>query len=140
MTVPCVCFCFMLTFCRALWGPTFIWIMSTWEFPEIHLMPPYHMSSSKCLLWGFADTLGVNGYTNTMHPRVCFICSFFATYSCFSDHFKMSFIIYLFLKSLLSLLQYCFFYVLVFWPWGMLDLSSQTRDRTCINLHWKAKF
>ena len=37
-----------------------------------------------------------------------------------------------FLKSLLNLLQYCFcfFYVLVFWPWGMWDLGSRTRDQT----------
>ena len=35
-----------------------------------------------------------------------------------------------FLKSLLNLLQDCFFffYVLVFWPQGMWDLSSPTRD------------
>ena len=38
----------------------------------------------------------------------------------------------LLLKTLLSLLQHCFcFYVLVFWPWGMLDLSFLTKDRTC---------
>ena len=43
LTVSCVCFWFTLTFCRALWGPSFSWRMATWEFPEIHLMPPYHM-------------------------------------------------------------------------------------------------
>ena len=36
-----------------------------------------------------------------------------------------------FLKSSLNLLQYCSFYVLVFWPWDMWDPSSRTRDRTC---------
>ena len=44
-----------------------------------------------------------------------------------------------FLKFLLSLLQYfctiCYkmflIYVLVFWPWGMWDLSYPTRDGTC---------
>ena len=36
---------------------------------------------------------------------------------------------YFFFKSLLSLLQYCFcFCVLFFWPQGMWDLSSLTRD------------
>ena len=36
-----------------------------------------------------------------------------------------------FLKSLLNLLQYCFcFMFLVFWPQGMWDLSSPTRDQT----------
>ena len=30
------------------------------------------------------------------------------------------------------------FYVLVFWPGGMWDLSSPTRDRTHTPLHWKA--
>ena len=36
-----------------------------------------------------------------------------------------------FLKSLLNLLPYCFcFMFLVFWPRGMWDLSSPTRDRT----------
>ena len=30
------------------------------------------------------------------------------------------------------------FHVLVFWPWGMWDLSSPTRDWTCT--HWKVKF
>ena len=49
-----------------------------------------------------------------------------------------------FWKSLLNLFQYCFlFYVLVFWPWGMWDLSSPTTDQThtpCIGRrslnHW----
>ena len=52
-----------------------------------------------------------------------------------------------FLTSLLNLLQYCFFfYVLVFWPRGMWDLSSPTRDQTltpCIGRrslnHWTAR-
>ena len=36
------------------------------------------------------------------------------------------------LKSVLNLLQYCFcFYALVFWPLGMWNLSSLTRDQTC---------
>ena len=36
-----------------------------------------------------------------------------------------------FLKSLLNLLQYCFCFMFwCFWPWGMWDLSSPTRDRT----------
>ena len=34
-----------------------------------------------------------------------------------------------FSKSLLNLLQYCLFYVLVFWPRGMWDHSSPTRDQ-----------
>ena len=37
-----------------------------------------------------------------------------------------------FLKSLLNLLQYCLFYALVFWPRGMWDLNSLTRDWTQI--------
>ena len=37
-----------------------------------------------------------------------------------------------FLKSLLNLSQYCLFYVLVFCLQGMWDLSSPTRDQTCI--------
>ena len=38
------------------------------------------------------------------------------------------------LKSLLNLLQYCFcFYALVFWPLGMWNLSSLTRDQTHIS-------
>ena len=37
-----------------------------------------------------------------------------------------------FLKSLLNLLHYCFCFVLVFWRWGLKDLSSPTRDW---NLH-----
>ena len=37
-----------------------------------------------------------------------------------------------FLKSLMSLLQYCFCFVFCFlWAWGMWNLSSLTRDRTC---------
>ena len=37
-----------------------------------------------------------------------------------------------FLKSLLNLLQYCYCSMfLVFWPQGVWDLSSQTRDWTC---------
>ena len=33
-----------------------------------------------------------------------------------------------FLQSSLNLLQYCFlFYVFIFWPWGMWDLSSPTK-------------
>ena len=51
-----------------------------------------------------------------------------------------------FLKSLLNLLQYCLFYVLVFWPQGMWDLSSPTRNWTgtpCIGRqslnHWTAR-
>ena len=37
-----------------------------------------------------------------------------------------------FLESLLNLLQYYFsFYVLVFWSWGIWDLSSPTRYQTC---------
>ena len=51
------------------------------------------------------------------------------------------------LKFLLNLLQYCFWsYVLGFWPWGMWDLSSPTRDQTgtlCIRRwslnHWTAR-
>ena len=47
----------------------------------------------------------------------------------------------------MNLLQYCFFfYVLVFWPRGMWDLSSPTRDRTltpCIGRqslnHWTTR-
>ena len=35
-----------------------------------------------------------------------------------------------FLKSLLKLLQYCFCFMIFFWPQGMWDLSSPTRDRT----------
>ena len=31
------------------------------------------------------------------------------------------------------------FYVLVFWPQGMWDLSSPTRDQTRNPWHWKAK-
>ena len=31
----------------------------------------------------------------------------------------------------MNLLQYCLFYVLAFWPQGMLDLSLATRDQTC---------
>ena len=33
-----------------------------------------------------------------------------------------------FLKSLLNLFQYCLFYVLVFWPLGMWNLGSLTRN------------
>ena len=33
-----------------------------------------------------------------------------------------------FLKSLLNLLQYYLFYILLFWPQGMWDLGSPTRD------------
>ena len=37
-----------------------------------------------------------------------------------------------FLKSLMSLLQYCFYFIFCFlWAWGMWNLSSLTRDRTC---------
>ena len=40
------------------------------------------------------------------------------------------------LKSLLNLLQYCFCFVLFFWPWGMWDLSSPTATRGAVsNLH-----
>ena len=50
------------------------------------------------------------------------------------------------LKSVLNLLQYCFcFYALVFWPLGMWNLSSLTRDQTHISSivrqslnHWTA--
>ena len=31
------------------------------------------------------------------------------------------------------------FYVLAFWPWGMCDLSSPTKDQTWPPLDWKAK-
>ena len=52
-----------------------------------------------------------------------------------------------FFKSLLNLLPYCFcFMFLVFWPRGMWDLSSLTRDQTrtpCIGRrslnHWTAR-
>ena len=52
-----------------------------------------------------------------------------------------------FLKSLLNLLQYCFCFMFwCFWPRGMWDLSSPTRDRTrrpCIGRrslnHWTAR-
>ena len=52
-----------------------------------------------------------------------------------------------FLKSLLNLLQYCFcFMFLFFWPRGMWDLSSPTRDRICTPCierrslnHWTAR-
>ena len=62
----------------------------------------------------------------------------------FNFFFKMWTI---FFKSLLNLLQYCFcFYVLVFWPQGMWDFSSPTRDRTCTPRvgrqsfnHWTAR-
>ena len=51
------------------------------------------------------------------------------TTSCF---FFFSFWCGPFLKSLLSLLTVSLlFYVLVFWPWGMWQHSSPTRDRTC---------
>ena len=50
----------------------------------------------------------------------------------FKDFFFFFFGCDLLLKTLFILLQHCFcFYVFVFWPWGMLDLSSLTRDRTC---------
>ena len=53
----------------------------------------------------------------------------------------------LFLKSLLSLSWIASFFVfLFFWPWGMWDLSSPTRDRTCTPCiemqslnHWTTK-
>ena len=51
-----------------------------------------------------------------------------------------------FIKSLVNLLQYCLFYVFVFWPWAMWDLSSLSRDQThtpCIGRwslhHWTAR-
>ena len=49
----------------------------------------------------------------------------------FSSSYGFWYICYFFFKSLLNLLQYCF-HVLVFWPRGMWDLSSLTRDRTWI--------
>ena len=53
----------------------------------------------------------------------------------------------LFLKSLFNLLQFhFFFFVLVFWPGGMRDLSSPTRDQTHIGCsggwgltHWTTR-
>ena len=52
------------------------------------------------------------------------------------DKYKLYFFLFLsflgcrpFLKSSLNLLQFCFcFMFLVFWPWGMCDLSSLTRE------------
>ena len=48
-------------------------------------------------------------------------------------------------KSLLNLLQ-CFLYVLVFWPWGMWNLSSPTRGWICTPctgrwslIHWTTR-
>ena len=38
------------------------------------------------------------------------------------------FLFLFFFKSLLNLLQYCLFFVLVFWPHSMWDLNSPTRD------------
>ena len=43
------------------------------------------------------------------------------------------------LKSLLNLLQYCFCFILGFWPWGMWDLSSQTPGLNPHLLHRKVK-
>ena len=53
-----------------------------------------------------------------------------------------------FFKSFLNLnsLQYCFHFILVFWPWGICDLGSPTRDQThtpCIGRqslnHWTTR-
>ena len=47
--------------------------------------------------------------------------------------FKIFFYVDHFLKPLLNLLQYCFCFMFwFFWPRGMWDFSSQTRDWTCI--------
>ena len=58
-------------------------------------------------------------------------------------HFN--YLLLLLFKTLLNLLQYCLFYVLFFWPQGMWDLSSLTRDWICIPCigrqslnHWTA--
>ena len=45
-----------------------------------------------------------------------------------------------FLQSLLNLLQYCLFYVLAFWPQGIWDLSSLTRDWTCTPCTGRRRF
>ena len=61
----------------------------------------------------------------------------------------MGFIFYIFLKIFLMwtifkvfiefVTMLLLFYVLVFWPGVMWDLSPPTRDQTCNPLHWKAK-
>ena len=43
------------------------------------------------------------------------------------------------LRSFLNLVQYCFFYVLVFCPQSMWNLRSLTSNWTCSPPHWKAK-
>ena len=50
-------------------------------------------------------------------------------FSTFTTFFLRLFSCGPFVKSFLNLLQWRF-YVLVFWPWGMWDLSSQTGDQT----------
>ena len=56
-------------------------------------------------------------------------------YICKGDLWPVSFF-----KCLLNLLQYCFFFVLVFWPRVMWDLSFPTRGQTHHPLHWEVKF
>ena len=64
-----------------------------------------------------------------------------------SFFFLKMFLMWIFLKTLLNLLQYCFcFMFLIFWPWGMWDFSSPTRDWTSTTYvgghslnHWTAR-
>ena len=59
-----------------------------------------------------------------------FLSFYVCAFNIFSFYFLNIFLdVGHFLKSLLNLLQYCFcFYDLVFWPQGMWDLSSPSRD------------
>ena len=66
----------------------------------------------------------------------CFLCLFLWQERLFLLFFFKIYMYFLcgpFLKSLLNLLLYCFccYYILDFWPQGMWDPSSPTRDRIC---------
>ena len=71
--------------------------------------------------WGHSQTWLSNWKTTTTNSLFTIDCSLLRLFFFDVDYF---------LKSLLNLLQFCFCYVLGFWPWGMWDLSFSTRDQT----------
>ena len=96
------------------------------------------------LFW-YLDNAGITVWVET-----CSLTSFTSSTGFSSSFFFFFFWRFFwqgpFIKSLVNLLQYCLFYVFVFWPWAMWDLSSLSRDQThtpCIGRwslhHWTAR-
>ena len=102
----------------------------------LHLMTPQIFSSPS---WGEAwEILGSTA--NTVPPPQGF-CLFFFFFFFWCGPFSLFLSFYWIYYNIASV-----FYVLFFWPWGMWDLSSPTRDRThtpCIGRqsfnHWTTR-